>query len=193
MLLHYGAVCEQGAQEGTEPLVQLSASFQSCPPLPTSKLGPSGADSWVGGFAYILGPCVSLQWTLLWGWDFLLPPQPPHIFSVRGFEALFPHAVTLGCVVFLAPQLFLLVYPHTNVGPLVNWLLSSHTSSPYWLPIFDPPASLDKCFFFNSLVVRLPYSLIFWQFWFLAGSQKIVSLKLHSMDCSKFRSFAKSI
>ena len=32
------------------PLVQLSTGFQSLPPLPTSKLGPSGADSWVGGF-----------------------------------------------------------------------------------------------------------------------------------------------
>ena len=39
------------------------------------------------------------------------------MFSVRGFEALFPHAGTLGCKVCLAPQLFLLVYPHANVGP----------------------------------------------------------------------------
>ena len=30
-------------------LVQLSASFQSLPLLPTIKVGPSGADSWVGG------------------------------------------------------------------------------------------------------------------------------------------------
>ena len=28
-----------------------------------------------------------------------------------------------------------------------------------------PPTSLNECFFFNSLVIRLPYSLIFWQFW----------------------------
>ena len=38
-------------------------------------------------------------------------------FSVRGFEALFPCAGALSCVVCLAPQLFLLVYPYTNVGP----------------------------------------------------------------------------
>ena len=38
------------------PLAQLSASFQSLPLLPTSKLGPSGADSRVGGFVYTLGP-----------------------------------------------------------------------------------------------------------------------------------------
>ena len=40
-----------------------------------------------------------------------------------------------------------------------------HMSSPPWLPISAPPSSLNECFFFNSLVVRLPYSLIFWQFW----------------------------
>ena len=45
----------------------------------------------VSGFVYILGPCGSLQWTLLWGWEFLLPLQPPHIFLVKGFEALFAH------------------------------------------------------------------------------------------------------
>ena len=32
------------------------------------------------------------------------------------------------------------------------------------LPVPTPPTSLDECFF-NSLVVGLPYSLIFWQFW----------------------------
>ena len=38
-------------------LARLSAGFQSLPPLPTNKLGPSGADSLVGGFVYVLGPC----------------------------------------------------------------------------------------------------------------------------------------
>ena len=37
------------------PLAQLSEGFQSLLLLPTSKLGPSGADSQVGGFVYILG------------------------------------------------------------------------------------------------------------------------------------------
>ena len=57
--------------EGTVPLVQLSARFQSVPLLPTSKVGPSGADFQVSGFVYILEPCESLQRTLLWGWEFL--------------------------------------------------------------------------------------------------------------------------
>ena len=37
-------------------LALLSAHFQSLPLLPTSKLGLSGADSWVGGFLYVLNP-----------------------------------------------------------------------------------------------------------------------------------------
>ena len=36
------------------------------------------------------------------------------------------------------------------------------SSSMPWLPISTPPTNLDECFFFNSLVVRLPYSSIFW-------------------------------
>ena len=54
-----GAVCKGGIQEGTIPLAQLSAGFQPLPSLPTSKLGPSGADSQVDGFVYVLGPCGS--------------------------------------------------------------------------------------------------------------------------------------
>ena len=84
-----------------------------------------------------------------------MPLQPPQGFAVRGFEALFPHAGTLGCVVSLVPQLFLPVYPQMNVGlpslaatalPLILSSLASHVHP-----------SLDECFFFNSLVVRLPY------------------------------------
>ena len=40
-----------------------------------------------------------------------------------------------------------------------------HVSSVPRLPIFTPPTSLNECFFFNSLVIRIPYSSIFWQFW----------------------------
>ena len=46
-------------------LALLSAGFQSLPWLPTIKLGPSGADSRVGGLVCILGPCRFLQRTLL--------------------------------------------------------------------------------------------------------------------------------
>ena len=59
-LLCCDAVCGGGVREGTMQLAQLLAGFQSLPPLPTSKVGPSGTDSQVGGFVYILGPCGSL-------------------------------------------------------------------------------------------------------------------------------------
>ena len=58
------AVCGGGIQEGAVPFSPLSASFQSLPLRPTIKLGASGADSQVGGFMYVLGPCGSLQRTL---------------------------------------------------------------------------------------------------------------------------------
>ena len=38
-------------------------------------------------------------------------------------------------------------------------------SSLLWLPVSSSPTSLDEYFFINSLVVGLPYSSIFWQFW----------------------------
>ena len=44
---------------------------------------------------------------------------------------------------------------------LVHQLQPCHESYPIWLPVSTPPTSLDECFFFDSLVVRLPYSLIF--------------------------------
>ena len=87
--LHCDAVYGGGVQEGTMVLAPLSDG-QSLPPLPTIKLGPSGADSWVGRFVYIIEPCGFLQLTLLWGWEFLPLPQPPQVFSARGFEVFFP-------------------------------------------------------------------------------------------------------
>ena len=99
----------------------------------------------------------------------------PQRFFQSGFEALFLHTGTLGCTVCLTPQLFLLVYLHRNVGPhalpassspvLVLQLPPCFESFPPWLPISSPPSGLDKCVFFNSLVVGLPFSSILWQFW----------------------------
>ena len=155
------------------PLGQLSASFQSLPPLPTNKLVPSGADSLMGGFVYILGPRGSLQRTLLGGWEFLLLLlQPPQVFTASSFEALFPRTGTLGCSVCLAPQLFLMVYLHKNVGPrtpstatLPTPVLQPPRCRESSLPGSLPPTGLDEYFFFTTLVVGLPHSSIFWQFW----------------------------
>ena len=65
MSLRCGTVFGRGVREGTMLLARLSAGFQLPPLLLTSKLGPSGADSLVGGFVHVLGPRRSLQQTLL--------------------------------------------------------------------------------------------------------------------------------
>ena len=129
---------------------------------------------WVG--LYILGPVESLQWTLLWYWQFSVPLKPPQVFTTRGFEALFPCAGTLGWVVCLTPQLFLLVYPYVNVG--LPHLRPCQESSLPGLHVSNPPTSLDECFVFNSLVVGPPYSSIFWQFWLFFVLKFIVVLLL---------------
>ena len=56
--------------------------------------------------------------------------------------------------------------------------LPCHEFSPPRLPISAPPTSLDESFFFKSLVVRLSYSLIFWQFWFFFVFTFVVVLLL---------------
>ena len=112
--------------------------------------------------------------------------HPTGVFN-RRFEALFPHAGTLGCVVCFAPLLFLPVYLCADVGPwglpattlwgllAAVWPALLHSPPPRWicqlplchksstpqLPISAPSTVLDECFFFISLVVGLPYSSIF--------------------------------
>ena len=71
-------------------LALLSAGFQSLPPVPTIKLGPSGANSRVGGLVHALGPCASLQGTpVRLGVSLAVPSTPTGVFTQR-FEALFP-------------------------------------------------------------------------------------------------------
>ena len=123
----------------------LSRGFQSHPPLSTSKLGPSGADSWW---------VDSVRSRPLW-----VPPMdspvrlgvspasastPTGVFNQR-FEALFPLAGALGSVVFFAPPPFLLVYLCANVGPqglpattlwgllAVAWPAPFHNPLPRWV------------------------------------------------------------
>ena len=107
---------------------------------------------------------------------------PTGVFTQR-FEALFPGAGALGCIVCFAPPPFLPVYLCTNVGPqglpAAAWPAPLHNPIPHWvrqprpclesspplLPVSAPPTSVDECFFFISLVVGLLYSSIFCQFW----------------------------
>ena len=153
-------------------LAPLSASFQSLPPLPTIKLGPSAADSRVGGLVQALGPCGSLQWPVLWGWESLLllpQPHPPRYFQweVWGFISLSwnPWLLGLSHSPVIPPSL-----SACKCGTACSTSRFAHSSPPATtllrvvstqLPISAPPTGLDECFFFIYLVVRLPYSLIF--------------------------------
>ena len=103
---------------------------------------------------------------------------PIGVFS-QWFEVLFPCAGALGCTVCLTPQLFLPGYLPVNVGPptpqaaaslclpstALPLVLSTLVLVSTPLPVSTPPTCLDECFFFTSLVVRLPYNLIFCHFW----------------------------
>ena len=115
---------------------------------------------------------------------------PTGVFNQR-FEALFPCFGALVCPVCFTPPPFLQVYLCANVGPqglpattlwgllAAAWPAPFHNPPPRWvrqpprcresslpwLPISAPPTGLGECFFFISLVVGLPYSLIFCQFW----------------------------
>ena len=88
---------------------------------------------------------------------------PTGVFNQR-FEALFPFAGALGCAVCFALLPFLPVYLCTNVGPQGLPAAATQRVLPTRLPVSAPSTGLDECFFFNSLVVGLPFSLIFCQF-----------------------------
>ena len=172
--LHCDTVCGGGAERGQWRLLCSLPVFSHSLCYPQSKLGPFSADSRVGGFVYVLGPCGSLQRTLLWGWEFLLlPPQLPQVFSISDLRLYFPtlelwvaRSVAAGppAAASLASCRFAHPTPQsaTSLGPPAPALLGVLST---WLPISAPLTSLDECFFFISLVVGLPYSSIFCRFW----------------------------
>ena len=63
-----------------------------------------------------------------------------------------------------------------GITQCTSWCLA--TSSLPLLPVSAPIISLDECFFFNSLVVGLPYSSILWQFWLFFVFKFVVVLLL---------------
>ena len=143
----------------------------------------------MGGFVYILRPCIR-------DWQFLPPPQSPLVFTARSYAALLPGSGTLGCTVWpravmacspdVPPSFYL---PHMNMGPPV--LLATTAAASLLLPhsilsalaphlhlISTLPPHLDEYFFFKSWVVRLPHSLIFWQFWLYFVLRLVVILRV---------------
>ena len=146
-------------------LAQLSAGFQSLALLLTSKLGPSGADSLLGGFVYILGPCGSFSCRLnthrvfqseVLRFNFpVLEPWVPWSVSLPSYSSQFifmqiwnlplyqppPHPIcqTLPCPVGQPPPCL--------PGPLGTTLPQVLSTL---LPESPPLLSVDECFFFNS-------------------------------------------
>ena len=142
MSLPCGTVCGGGVREGTLPLAQLLTGFLSLLPLPTANwallvLIPG----WVGLCMFQDPVGLSNELSCRLGVSPTAISTPTGVFSQR-FEALFPHAGALGCVVCLAPQFFLPVYLSVNVGP----------PGPLWpgcptgLDECLSPTGLDECF-----------------------------------------------
>ena len=144
---------------------------------------------------HALGPCGSLQRTLL---RLRVSPAaastPTGVFNQR-FEALFPlcwnsglGSLSPGPPAAASPPICSFARPApqsaTSLGPPAAALLCVLSAR---LPVSAPPTGLVECFFFNSLVVGLPYSLIFWQFWlffvlkfvWLCEEAKCIFLCLH--------------
>ena len=93
-------------------------------------------------------------------WGFLFPCWNPGLQSV-----LLP-----GCS---SPFIHMQMWGH-----LVCQLPPCHASSPSQLQVSTPSTSLNECFFFNSLVVGLPYSSTFWQIWLFIVFKFVVFLLL---------------
>ena len=165
-MLFCGAACGGGAWEGTMLLAQLSPSFPSLPPLPISRLSPFRC--WfLGGWV-----CVHARtlWVSLMTSAVRLGVSPtatiPTGFYSQRFLRLYFSILEPWVVRFV----LLLSYSSCFI-PMWMWDHRAHQPPPYLmfslprLPVPTPPTGLDEYFFFNFLVVRLPYSLIFWQFW----------------------------
>ena len=167
---------EGSERERAMVLAPLSAGFQSLPPLPTIKLVPSCADSRVGGWVCV---CSGTLWvsptnsSVRLGVSPAAASTPTGVFS-QWFEALFPHVGTPGCAVYppsppAAASRASCSFAHPAPQSATSLGLPAATLPQVLsarLPASILPTGLDGCFFFISLVVGLPYSLIFCQFCF---------------------------
>ena len=82
-------------------------------------------------------------------WGFLFPCWNPWLLGLSPSQVVLPSLSACKC------------------GTTSHCLTTCPFHPVCWSPplLSIPPISLDECFFFNSLVVRLPYSSIFCQFW----------------------------
>ena len=145
----------EGSERAQCGLLGSHPTFHHFPSFPQADFALSGADPQVGGFVYILGPCGSLQWTLLWGWEFPATTTPHRFFfTAWGFESLVspwwnPGFHSLSRSLFVPPGLSAqecgIARPPATALPCPLHPVA-HLSPSY---------HLDECVF-NSLVVGLP-------------------------------------
>ena len=189
MLLHCGAVCGGRLQEGTCCLLRSQWAFSHflCYPQANWAL-PVLIPGWLGS-VYILGPVgVSKELSYETG-SFSHHHNPHNCIQSEVLRLYFPtlelwlHSLShlqlftnvgspaLPAATIPSPPATVLPTPVLQLWPCCE-------SSPLWLPVSAPPTCLDKCFFFNYLVVGLPYSSIFWQFWLYFVFKFVVVLLL---------------
>ena len=97
----------------------------------------------------------------------------PHWFLQPEVTGIYlPGTRTLGWDPFAPKVLLPMFIHHTWIWDRPCPFHHQHLSAPHGVssPVSAPPTCLDECGFFKSLVVRLPYTLIFWQFWALRFS-----------------------
>ena len=168
-------------------LLSSCPAFSYFPQLPTSKSGPSGADSQVGGLVDVLEPCESSELSCLAGSSLPQCYNPHRLSQPEVFWGfLFPHwnigLYNLSCSPLVPPSLFTrkcrttcstsclaslpgfpslpLLPVWMNVSSLTPWLLDFHT---IWF------SGSSDCFLFLNLL----------SFFWLCEEAKFIYLCLH--------------
>ena len=143
----------------------LLANFQSLPLLPTSTLGPSGADSQVGGFVYVQDPVGLSKELSCEAGSFYCLHNHHRFLQSEVLRLYFPKLEPWVVWSVLLPSCSSQFMQTQTWDHLVLQPLPCCVSSSTWLAISGPSTGLDECVFVNFLAVRFAYSLIFWQFW----------------------------
>ena len=188
------------------PLTQLSAHSQSLPPLPKSKLDPSGVDSLGVGLCMFQSPMV-LSIELSCEAGSLSCHHNPHIFLQPEilrlyFFVLEPQVAWSVLLPRCSPWFVCMQMQDGQLLPCLPGPLDA--TLPCWLPVFAPPTSLDV-FIFYFLGVSPPCCSILCQFWLCEeaqcdylrrhlGSPQLCSLVvvLNTLPRTSFRYFFKT-